>query len=336
MEISRDELGEIARREVGKSLIDLEHSAIIELFEFFYDIQSEPFRFHAGTNGVDRPIIWNGNKYNPIAVEVEGFEANILGRLPRPKITVANTDSIISTILRDYADFRSSKFVRVRLFLKHLDNENFDGSINPFGNPSALSYISKEKYIFSQKIYENKQSIQFELITPFDIQSLVAPARSIFAKYCSWQYRGAGCNYNGDVICQDDDVDFNVVPNISIKNSNYKQIAENLKWKEGFSYKVGDVVCIHNIDFNGLKDPPYTWFVCAEMHTSSLNNSPQRSKKIWLKDGCSKTIQACKKRFKNVNYTSPVTNALLKNDFDVNGGFLPFGGFPGTDKFRYE
>jgi lambda family phage minor tail protein L len=96
MSISRDELSLRARRDLGRSFIELEPTAILELYELYFDIEQEPFRFHSGTNELKKNIIWSGNEYFASAIEVEGFEANTLGRLPRPKVTVANVDYIIS------------------------------------------------------------------------------------------------------------------------------------------------------------------------------------------------------------------------------------------------
>ena len=96
---NEDELAFNARIDLGKSFIDLEPSAVIELYELYFSLDEQPFRFHAGTNNLIKDIIWNGNNYYSSAIEVEGFEANMLGRLPRPKVTVANTDFIMSSIL---------------------------------------------------------------------------------------------------------------------------------------------------------------------------------------------------------------------------------------------
>jgi len=342
---TRAELGEQARLEVGRSLMDLEPSAIIELYELYFDVNLEPFRFHAGTNNLYKNIIWNGNSYYPSAIEVEGFEANILGRLPRPKVTVANEDYVISSILRDYSDFRNGKFTRIKLFLKHLDSINFDGGENPFGEANSLMYISKEKYIISQKIIENKQIIQFELITPFDLESLQTATRSIYGRYCYWQYRGMGCGYQGDLISKENDSDFDVKPNQNIKNEFGKLIygtqdltIEKFLWTIGKEYFKGDVVCVRNIDFNGYKDPKITWFVCIFQHISDKYSNPNKSKDLWQQDNCSKSINACKKRFSQENYKTSINGFtyIAINDSLINRGILPFGGFPGTDTFRYE
>lgn len=330
-----------ARKALGLSFVDLEPTAILELFEFYFAADQPPFRFHAGTNNLKKDIVWNKNSYYASAIEVDGFEANINGRLPRPKITASNKDYTISNILRDYSDFRNGKFVRIKVFLKHLDAVNFDDGQNPFGTPSNLMYISREKYLVSQKIMENKQVVQFELITPFDLQSLQTATRGIYGRYCFWQYRGMGCNYQGDVICKEDDSEFLAAPNARIKNEAgslvFSTIEDTIKfflWVENKSYNAGDVVCLYNIDLNGLKDPPVTWFVCRIPHKSSITSVPNKAFDKWDKDGCSKTLSACKKRF--LADTFVASKYTSYNDSIQGGKILPFGGFPGTDKFQYD
>jgi lambda family phage minor tail protein L len=344
---TREELALNARINLGKSFFDLEPSAVIELYEFYFSADEQPFRFHAGTNNLLKNIIWNGNSYFACSVDVEGFEANMIGRLPRPKITIANTDFIISNILRDYSDFRNSKFVRIKLFLKNLDDVNFDNAENPFGVADPMAYISKEKYIISQKIVENKQFVQLELITPFDLQSLETATRAIYGRYCYWQYRGSGCNYQGDLICKENDEDFEIPPSRSrqqflrnevgfLKNSNYLDTIQEFKWTISRRYADGDIVFLENKDLNGFKDPPRTFYVCKKAHSSTKFTSPSKNLDFWEKDGCSKTINACKKRFSNNKYISKTKSYTSFNDTDVMNGILPFGGFPGTDRFQYE
>jgi lambda family phage minor tail protein L len=332
---------EFVRRELGRSLIDLEPSAVIELYELYFDVGYEPFRFHGGTNNLEKDIVWNGNRYYATAIEVEGFEANMVGRLPRPKVTVANSDQIISNILRDFSDFRNGKFVRIKLFLKHLDDVNFEDNDNPFGTADPEAYISKERYVISQKLLENKNLIQFELITPFDLESLQTATRAIYGRYCGWQYRGMGCNYQGDLVCQENDKDFNTAPLEHIKNSggffvngaSFLEAISKFKWKENFAYKKGQIVFRENLDLNGIKDPPRTWYLCIEDHISAPYNGPDKSVKLWQKDACSKTISACKKRFGVESYKG--NGYVAYNDSAVVNSILPFGGFPGTDKFKF-
>jgi phage-related protein len=55
----------------------------------------------------------------------------------------------------------------------------------------------------------------------------------------------------------------------------------------------------------------------AFSHYNVSGSDPRSDKQNWAQDQCSKTISGCALRFKTC------------------GGGLPFGGFPGTDKFGY-
>jgi hypothetical protein len=154
-----------------------------------------------------------------------------------------------------------------------------------------------------------------------------------------------GCNYQGDLICKENDENFTFSPNRTngqfLKNelgsfidNTYFETIKKFKWEINKDYQVGDICFVENIDFNGFKDPARTFFVCIQNHTASKFIIPNKSTEFWEKDGCSKTISACKKRFK---FSSFVGNSYTAyNDSDTVNGVLPFGGFPGTDKFRYE
>jgi hypothetical protein len=186
---------------------------------------------------------------------------------------------------------------------------------------------------------ENKQIIQFELITPFDLQSLETATRAIYGRYCYWQYRGCGCEYKGDLIETDEGKDFSVRPlkhvrsdAISFTNGTYNETAIQCLWQEK-DYTAGDIVSIKNSDLSGLKDPPFSWFVCIKSHAANIKLFPGSDDGVyWQKDGCNKTIMACKKRFDNIY--NPDTS--INNDAFMVNTVLPFGGFPGTDSFRYE
>lgn len=70
--LTKEELNFNARQELGKSLLDVEPSAVIELYELYFSIEEQPFRFHSGTNNLEKNIIWNGNEYYASAIEEIG------------------------------------------------------------------------------------------------------------------------------------------------------------------------------------------------------------------------------------------------------------------------
>ena len=365
---------------IASALQEISPSALIELFQLeLNELQhgvNETYYFHAGTNTNDyQELIWNAQPYMALPIEVDGFEYSGQGTLPRPKMRISNLLGTITALILTLPEgLEGAKLTRIRTLARFIDAANFKSDEyllteddfalmyeddtfiyqevgNPFGTPDPLAYISKEKYLISQKIMENSNLIQFELITPFDLQSLESASRAIYGKYCYWQYRGSGCNYKGDLICKENDLYFSKNPkSIKYSNGSYREVVdpasgkiisfadeseaiEYYSWREDKNYEAGDVVVIANIDLNGLKDPPYTWFVCITTHLSSRLTYPNKSTSFWEKDGCSKGVEACKKRFLKI--TDQKLNGY-NNDFEVMMGILPFGGFPGTDKFKYE
>ena len=77
---------------IQTELQSLSPSALVELFEL--DMTNLPGgqieRFHAGTNTLTQPVVWQGNTYMAAPIEVEGFDVTTKGALPRQKIRIAN------------------------------------------------------------------------------------------------------------------------------------------------------------------------------------------------------------------------------------------------------
>jgi lambda family phage minor tail protein L len=55
---------------------------------------------HAGSV-FGEPLVWQDVRYDPVPVECEGFEIIANGRLPRPKIRIANKDFLVTKLLQD-------------------------------------------------------------------------------------------------------------------------------------------------------------------------------------------------------------------------------------------
>jgi len=312
---------------IARSLLDIQPTAVLEFFRIYPDTVEKPDIFipiHGGSI-FGNNVIWQGIEYVPVPVEGEGFEINGNGQLSRPKIRMANKDFLITSLLQNNSDFKNAKIVRKRTFLKYLDDVNFDGG-NPFGSQDFTAEISNETFLIGQKTAENKVFVEFELTSPLDLENFEVTHRNILAKYCYWSYRGNGCNYTGVPKERENGLRFTrtanqnaVTPNTPIDgfytNPDYL-------WIPTKSYVRGNIVYLENpkvfINRNPLEEGSYegflkTWYVCVENNT---NKNPQTNPSFWQKDGCSKKLSACKRRF---GTTKP----------------LPFGGFPGTDGFGY-
>lgn len=163
-------------------------SAILNLFKVaLYGINT--MYFYAGTAFDLDPIIFNGIAYAPVPLEMEEFEIDGRGRLPRPKITISNVQGIISNIILSQRDLVGAVVTRTRVFYKYIDDVNFPNNINPWGVADAEAAFSEEVYYINRKLLENKEIVQFELTTPWEVDNEKLPKRTIFALICGFQYR---------------------------------------------------------------------------------------------------------------------------------------------------
>jgi|GEM_PF-3621420 len=178
----------------NKSLTDLLPDTLIELFEVEVGGTMGIKKFHAGKI-IDKDIILGGVTYYCVPIEASGFESKGDGTLPRPKLIVANPDGLITDLIKQEDDMVGNIFTRIRIFLKFIDEVNFPESVNPFGNSDASSRFDDDVYIFNRKISENKYFVEFELVSPLEVENYKLPARIMVANYCPWKYRGIGCRY---------------------------------------------------------------------------------------------------------------------------------------------
>ena len=150
------------------------------------------FRFHAGANLKNfGQIIFNGNSYQRVAVKVEGFEDTSKGAIPRPTLTFSNLGGITKdTTVMTMSDFLNvvndvtlgndllnAKVTRLLPLASALDNANFVGD-NPFGTPST-DRLQDRIYYIDRKAVENRQIVQFELVSVLDMQNKKIPARIV-------------------------------------------------------------------------------------------------------------------------------------------------------------
>ena len=320
------------QNKIASSLLDIQPTAMLEFFRLYPDTLNKPTVFipiHGGSV-FGGNVTWQTVEYIPVPIEAEGFEVNGNGQLSRPKIRIANKDYLISNVLQNNNDFKNAKIIRKRAFLKHLDDVNFEGG-NPFGEQDFSAEVSNETFFISQKVAENKVYVEFELTTPLDLENFEVTNRNILAKYCYWGYRGRGCNYvNGPIETENgspflDASGNTVIPDAPVNgfltNSNYQWVNTKVYTTGNIAYLENPKIIINKNpnDQNSYSGPLRTWYV--SIIAGNLNNHPESNPTYWVKDGCSKKIEACKKRF----ISSP----------KKLGESLPFGGFPGTDGFPY-
>ncbi len=329
------------KNKVAQSLLDLQPTAILELFRIFPDRINKPtlfLGFHGGSV-YDKSIVWQGVQYLPLAIESEGFDILADGKLARPKIRVANKNNIITNFLQNYKDFKNAKIIRKRVSVKFIDDENFEGG-NPFGTADPKAELTDETWLMGRKTQESKIFAEFELSSPLDLENFTVNNRSIVSKFCYWQYRGEGCRYAGLPIEKDDGESFldptggPVVPNYQRPLNSPVSFFDDPSalWNAGREYVKGDVVIQESPTItlppenpNQQGVPLKTVFVCV---SNNSGQAPEGNPSYWQKDGCTKKLSACRKRFNEIDLVSFAAGQNIERGFSG----VSISGMPSQDE----
>ena len=161
--------------------------------------------FESGENKVwMRNIIWQGQTFEPMALEVSGLEMRSDGKASAPTLSMANNiggiQGAVSIYCLQFGDFAGAKLKVITTLAKYLDAENFSAG-NATANPSEKR---EQIWFIEQKTSENAQQVTFELSNPVDFEGLKIPTRQI-SNYCNWEYRSEECGYIGSAMFTEKD-----------------------------------------------------------------------------------------------------------------------------------
>lgn len=151
-----------------------------------------------------RDIIWQGEVFSPVALEVSGLEMRSDGKASAPTLSMANNingiQGAVSAYCLQLGDFAGAKLKVITTLAKYLDAENFSTG-NATANPSEKR---EQIWFIEQKTSENSQQVTFELSNPVDFEGLKIPTRQI-SNYCNWEYRSEECGYIGSAMFTEKD-----------------------------------------------------------------------------------------------------------------------------------
>lgn len=215
---------------ITSELQGINPTAIIELFQLELNVDqhgvSQTYYFHNGTRqNSGSALVFGGNSYVPLPIEAEGFAYSGQGSLPRPTLKVSNVFSTITALLATLPNgLEGAKVTRLRTLARYIDDQNFaslqlvpltaqNGDIlttqsgdilsslelvgtNPYGTPDATALFPIEVYYVDRKSTENRNLVEFELASAFDLAGVRAPKRQCISR-CQWVYRSAECGYTG-------------------------------------------------------------------------------------------------------------------------------------------
>ena len=144
------------------------------------------YLFHSGNNLKDKnDLIWQANTYSKMPVTSDGDLYSGKGKLPRPTLTFSNMLGVITALMQlvnqttAFCDLQGAKITRRRTMGRFLDAVNFPSSVNPYGTPDPSAELPREIYFIERKVTENRDNVQFELVSTFDLIGVGAPKKLV-------------------------------------------------------------------------------------------------------------------------------------------------------------
>lgn len=287
-------------------------TSLLDLYELdsrFISAGGQLYRFHAGVNGLYQAVIFNGYSYTPFPIEINGFEIDGSGGIPRPKLRASNINGFMSQFLLTQGDLVGARLTRVRVYARFIDAANFPNGVNPWGTPDPSAAYEPEVYYVNRKVTENPDYVELECVTPFELDNVQLPNRPLLSTICSFRYRDPEtCGYAG-VPVQDR---FGKSFTTAAPTGYGYTLSAKGAWSAATTYQVGDWVTV-------LSENDFTFgqtlvYVCAAANTTGAANNPQFNPTNWIADACPHNIFGC-----DAHFDSP----------------LPFGGAPGTARSNY-
>ncbi len=356
-------------KKISKEVHSLEPSALITLYEIDLskllvrnervvntdraDLSTE-LRFHNNLKSINTSIWFGGKEYFPAPIKADGFETSAKGSPPTPRLSItANPEGLDSDVLerikyiryavRDLDNLSGAEVRRIRTFVKYIDGRNFYKNYgtntqelwspaNPAPKdfePTPSATFPEDLYIIDRKSGENKNTLEFELASPFDVHDLKLPGRIVTEVNCVWTYRGEGCCYEYNTV---KNADLN--SRLDSQNGKYKHDSlyynENSECKATSSgnappvanYKnenILDLLSVSSLNESSVSSRKYipgalwneeTEYIPGDFCRTQLNGvnyyfvaksnsmgAPPPNSLYWIADECSKTMNGCKKRW---------------------------------------
>ncbi len=288
-------------------------SALLSLYELdsrYISQFGQQFFFHAGVNGLYQPVIFDGITYTPFPIEVADMLLDGKGTTPRPKLTVSNINGFMSQFLLTEGDLVGARFVRRRVFARFIDAANFANNVNPFGTPDPAAAYDDEIYFVNRKVTENPNVVEFECVTPFELDNVQLPARPMLATNCAFIYRDPEtCGYRGVPVSDK----WGKLFAASAPSGYGFTLSDKGFWSAAVNYQIGDYVTV--ISQGDFTNGDILVYVCSSANTTGSTNNPQFNQLNWIADACPHNLLGCKAHYST--------------------GPLPAGFFSGTSRASY-
>jgi lambda family phage minor tail protein L len=165
----------------------LDPDTVVELFELDYsNLAGDPGNPAWTTKFSNQrvSVYLDSDEYIPLPIRCRGFEISSDGSVPRPTITVANGNGLISGLI----DAIGGSLTGATLYRRTVFARNLDGGSHP---DSRQVWEPGDAWRIERKIRHTRFTIEFQLSAKVDIQNTRLPGRSVDATLCPFTYKAA-------------------------------------------------------------------------------------------------------------------------------------------------
>jgi len=357
----------VQKQEPGSELVELIELELLDTTTLYFhsgtegDLTTVQFRDKLPTDGV-----YTVREYTSIPIEIKGVERKTDGASNRPSLTVANILTTFSSAIGDLTndDLIGRRIIRRQTLKKYLVGESADS-----GASSPPIEFPQEKYIIDRIAGETKVSINFELAAVLDLEGVQLPNRTLYGKYCNWEYQGVANNRGGCTWATDSKIKIGTTEHIAYFTIDDEPIVpaatsfsawggsaakddlkthSSKKWRANTSTNTApdvnspDWTQVRTYeDYDNTEGYVYDstdYEYVKHSNTiwrlvkSGTNKTPEPGSVYWVRgDYCGKVLTSCKCRFQWQPKSGSTTVPSADKD---TSKVMPFGAFPGSEKYR--
>jgi len=153
----------------------------VELWEVdCTDLGGSIYRFTPNTTVTGTSVYLNGVEYLPLEIEIDGFEVQGTGQLPRPTVRISNINQTFTASIVSLNDMVGAKVTRRKTFSKYLD----DGE-----EANSYAQFSPDVFYIDRKTSHNPLYVEWELISAVELSISRFPRRQVIRDICTHRYR---------------------------------------------------------------------------------------------------------------------------------------------------
>ena len=148
------------------------------------------FYFYAAGGSLHQPITTSFIRYTqlelpevtfyPLVMSIEGLSRDSNGKASRPKLKVTKLDPVVSAIVKAI-DMSGKDFSGAGI--------TYNAKFYDTTSSVTTATYNYDFFYISQKTSESRVMLEFELMSPFDVEHITLPKRTITKNTCIWRYK---------------------------------------------------------------------------------------------------------------------------------------------------